>query len=200
MCSPHNPSGKPFCCDICQAVPVAYRQEWDFLSLHSDLWHEWRGDEYENEPVDPESLRSLTPDHLLLLACRGPEYCQREFRATSCRQFPFFPYITSDYRFIGLAYYWDFEPTCWVISHLDRVTAQYRQEFIDTYDRLFDIWPDEFDSYIAMSEEAREFFSGQKRRFPVLHRNGGIYRISPGNEKMTRTAPEELRRFGVYSM
>jgi hypothetical protein len=25
-CAPHNPSGKPFCCDICQALPAAYER------------------------------------------------------------------------------------------------------------------------------------------------------------------------------
>ena len=48
---------------------------------------------------------------MLLLACQGPAHCQRPFRALSCRQFPFFPYITADDRFIGLAYEWEFEPS-----------------------------------------------------------------------------------------
>ena len=45
-CAPHNPdgSGKPVCCDICQAVPVAYQQEWRYLQPHTNLWHLWRGD------------------------------------------------------------------------------------------------------------------------------------------------------------
>jgi hypothetical protein len=30
-CAPHNPSGKPFCCDICHAVPAAYKSEWNYL-------------------------------------------------------------------------------------------------------------------------------------------------------------------------
>ena len=199
MCSPHNPSGKPFCCDICQAVPVAYRQEWDYLSSHTDLWHEWRGDECASEPVTPDVIRADTPDHLKLLACKGPDQCQREYRATSCRQFPFFPYVTSEFRFIGLAYYWDFKSTCWVISHLDRVTDEYRREFIATYDDLFNRWPDEFESYAAKSEEAREFFSGKKRRIVLLHRNGGIYAISPVSERLQKIDPGKLRRFGPYS-
>jgi hypothetical protein len=198
-CSLRNPTGKPFCCDICQAVPVAYWQEWDYLSANTDMWHEWRGDECSDEPVDPDSLRAETPEHLMLLACKGPALCQREFRATSCRQFPFFPYITSDYRFIGLAYYWDFELLCWVISNLEKVTSEYRLEFITTFDGVFDLWPEEFESYAAISEEARDFFAGQKRRFPVLHRNGGMYAVSPSNEKLHRLEPGQIHRFGPYS-
>lgn len=143
-------------------------------------------------------MRSETPDHLVLLACSGPEHCQRNYRATSCRQFPFFPYVTDNYRFIGLTYYWDFEPYCWVLSHLDRVTDTYRREFIATFDEIFNLWPDEFESYAAMSEEAREYFSGQNRRIPLLHRNGGLYLLSPGDERLRKTGFDKLRTFGPY--
>jgi hypothetical protein len=198
MCAPHNPSGKPFCCDICQAVPVAYQQEWDYLKSRTDLWHEWRGDECTSDPVDPGELRTDAPEHLLLLACKGPIFCQREFRASSCRQFPFFPYITSSYRFIGLAYYWDFEPTCWVLSNLGLVTEAYRKIFVSVFDKIFNYRFDEYESYAAFSEEIRAYFQAQKRRFPVLHRNGNIYLISPGSETLRRTAVGQLPRFGVY--
>jgi len=30
-CAPHNPSGKPFCCDICHAVPAAYKIEMVYI-------------------------------------------------------------------------------------------------------------------------------------------------------------------------
>jgi hypothetical protein len=198
FCSRFNPSGKPFCCDICHAVPVAYRQEWDYLQPHTDLWHEWRGDECASEPVDPREMRADTPGHLLLLACKGPQECQRQYRVSSCRQFPFFPYVTADYRFIGLTYYWDFEPMCWVISHLEKVTMEYRQQFIAVYDDVFNIWPDEFESYAAMSEEMREYFSGQRRRFPLLHRNGSFYTVSPGRGTLRRLSIEKTRQFGPY--
>ena len=44
-CAQHNPSGKPFCCDICDAVPAAYQSEWDTLRGETQLWHLYRGDE-----------------------------------------------------------------------------------------------------------------------------------------------------------
>jgi hypothetical protein len=52
-CAPHNSNGKPFCCDICQAVPAAFRLEWQYLQRNTDLWHTWRGDECVAEPADP---------------------------------------------------------------------------------------------------------------------------------------------------
>lgn len=200
MCSPHNPSGKPFCCDICHAVPVAYPQEWEYLRTRTDLWHEWRGDECASEPLDPAVMKAETPEPMLLLACKGPRHCQREYRAISCRQFPFFPYVTADYRSIGLAYEWTFEPVCWVISNLGLVSERYRQEFVRVYDELFALWPDEFESYALRSEEMRAVFAERKRRIPILHRNGGYYLLSPRSERMRRVTVEQFPRFGPYRL
>lgn len=197
-CRLHNPSGKPFCCDICHAVPVAYTQEWEFLEPRTRLWHVWRGDECPEDDTSPERLRAQTPDHLLLLACKGPAFCERNYRASSCRQFPFFPYVTEDDRFIGLAYEWEFESTCWVISHLETVTAAYRSEFIQVYDDLFTRIPHEFESYAGASEEMREHFAGLKRRIPLLHRNGSAYLISPKSERLTRVDPHQFPKFRFY--
>jgi len=59
-CAPYHPGGKPFCCDICHAVPAAYGQEWDYLKQHTNLWHEWRGDECTE---DPKTRPSCKPKH-----------------------------------------------------------------------------------------------------------------------------------------
>lgn len=198
-CAPHNPSGKPFCCDICHAVPAAYKSEWNYLEHSTDLWHKWRGDECEDTTSkEVAHLKADTPKNMVFLACLGPAQCQRDFRALSCRQFPFFPYVTSDYRFIGLAYEWEFELRCWVISNLSGVTQKYREEFIRTYDKLFALFQDEFDHYAYHSERLRAHFSSQKRRFPLLHRNGECYLVSAGSERLQLTNVERLPRFGFY--
>lgn len=199
MCAPFNPSGKPFCCDICHAVPVAYKPEWQYLKNNTKLWHLWRGDECNEEPTDPSDLFEETPEHLLLLSCKGLEFCERNFRATSCRQFPFFPYITSDYRFIGLAHDWEFESKCWILSNLDQVTSAYRQGFIQTFDLIFAYWMDDFDSYAALSEEVREHYAQKHKRMPLLHRNGKDYLLSPTNEKLARVNLCKLPKHLPYS-
>jgi len=204
MCAPHNPSGKPFCCDICQAVPAAYKSEWRALGPVTDLWHVWRGDECDMDDGDenPAShraqVKSETPAGMLLLACLGPQACERENRLLSCRQFPFFPYVTSDYRFLGLAYDWEFESACWVLSNLGRVTDAYREGFVRTYDRLFTLFQDEFDSYAVRSEEMREHFAAQRRRIPILHRDGGYRLVSPASERLCRVEESQLPCFGPY--
>lgn len=197
QCAPHNPNKKPFCCDICHAVPAAYQQEWDYLQPNTNLWHTWRGDECPQGP-DVQLLQAEAPDEMVLLACLGPQACQRPFRALSCRQFPFFPYVTSDYRFVGLAYEWEFEPVCWVISNLGEVTEAYRREFIETHDRLFALEQEIFENYAYHSERMRAHFSDERRRIPLLHRNGGFYLVSPGSERMTRVEAEKLPHFGFY--
>jgi hypothetical protein len=198
MCAPFNPSGKPFCCDICHAVPVAYKPEWDYLKANTSLWHLWRGDECTDEPVNPEDLLEETPEHLLLLSCKGPDQCEREFRTTSCRQFPFFPYITSDFRFIGLAHDWEFESKCWILSHMEQVTAEYRQEFVKTFDLIFSFWMDDFDSYAALSEEVREHYLAIHKNIPLLHRNGSDYLINPKTESIRKIDLQQMKAHTPY--
>ncbi|MDX9993550.1 MAG: hypothetical protein RBS68_16030 [Anaerolineales bacterium] len=201
ICAPHNPNGKPFCCDICAAVPAGYRSEWQALQSQTDLWHRWRGDECAEDPASAEErsqLEAAIPNGMILLACLGPQACQRSNRLLSCRQFPFFPYVTSDYRFLGLSYDWEFENSCWVISNLAQVSPAYRQEFIQTYDQIFAWFQDEFENYAARSEEMRAIFSEERRRIPLLHRNGGFRLVSPLSERVRRVAAPALPRFRPY--
>lgn len=198
QCATHNLSGKPFCCDICHAVPAVYHQEWDQLRRSTDLWRVWKGDECAITPAEAQSLRAQTPRNMLLLACLGPDRCQRDYRALSCRQFPFFPYITSNDRFIGLAYEWEFEPSCWVISNLEQVTLEFRRAFVQAFDGLFDVWPSEWGPYARQSEAMRRVFVEQKRRIPILHRNWKDYLLSPASERLEQIQPARFRKFGPY--
>lgn len=191
-CRVHNPSGKPFCCDIDHAVPAAYTGEWTYYQRHTDLWHRLRRDESRSEPA------GNLPDGMLLLACLGPDRCRREYRALSCRQFPFFPYVTADYRFVGMACEWEFEDRCWVVSHLPRVSQAYRTRFIQVHDRLFAHFQDIFDNYAVHSEWMRAVYARKRRRFPLLHRNGGYYLVSPRSGRFSKVDPSRLGRFGFY--
>lgn len=198
-CAPHNSSGKPFCCDICHAVPAAYKSEWMYLKENTGLWHKWRGNECSTATKEGRTrIQADTPSNMILLACLGPSKCEREFRALSCRQFPFFPYVTSEYHFLGLAYEWEFEDKCWVISNLLQVTQKYRNEFVRTYDHLFALFQDEFESYAYHSEKMRAEFMKRKRRFPLLHRNGGNYLVTPRSERLRRVHADKIPKFSPY--
>ena len=201
-CTPHNPSGKPFCCDICHAVPAAYTSEWDYMSGTTDLWHRYRGDECASAP-DPEPAGPVTdknlPSGMIPLACLGPSLCQRPNRVLSCRAFPFFPYISSDSRILGLAVEWEFESVCWVISNLSQVTDEYRATFLQTFDHLLALFDDVFDNYTYHSERLRAHYASKRKRFPLLHRNGGAYLVSPASERMRRVEPSQLPKYGFYT-
>jgi hypothetical protein len=208
-CASHNVNSKPFCCDICHAVPAAFTSEWVYFQATTDLWHAYRGDECDASrdtstslSASPEAGRRVPdsdlPSGMLPLACLGPARCQRDYRALSCRAFPFFPYVTSDYRFLGLACEWDFESTCWVISNLSAVTDKYRIEFLRTFDHFLATFDDVFENYAYHSELMRVHYASRRRRFPLLHRNGRAYLVSPVSERMQRVEISSLPRFGVY--
>ena len=193
-CAPHNPSGKPFCCDICEAVPAAYESEWATVQVGSDLWHRYRGDECPSAPLGDDEM----PEGMIPLACLGHERCERENRLVSCRQFPFFPYVSDDYEFLGLAYDADFEEKCWVVSNLDQVTDAYRAQFVATFDEIFALFQDEFDGYALQSAEVREIFAAQKREFAILLRDGGFGMVDPVDGGIRPVEAEQLEGFGAY--
>jgi len=199
MCAPYNSNRIPFCCDICSAVPVAYKSEWEYLRGNTSLWHPWRGDECAQETSDRSQLTDQTTPHLCLLACQGPAACERSFRAVSCRQFPFFPYFTADFHFIGMTYDWEFAQTCWVISNLSLVTAEYRREFIAAYDKIFETWLEDMDCYVELSAETREHYLSGHKRIPLLHRNGRAYLVSPRTERLYRVSALQFPRFAPYA-
>jgi hypothetical protein len=195
-CSPHNDNGVPFCCDQRQAVPSAYAAEWEYLRANTDLWHEWEGE----TPEITAELRADAPPGQVLIGCLGHLACQRNYRALTCRAFPFYPYVTREGEFIGLSYYWQYEDRCWVISNLAVVTAEYRTQFIDTFDRLFEALPEEKESFRYHSIVMRRVFGRKKRAIPLLHRNGGVYKITPRTGQMRRLQVDSLPKFGPYKI
>jgi hypothetical protein len=193
-CAPYNVRGVPFCCDTGHAVPTAYQAEWGYLQANTDLWHAWQAE----DPKETTRLQAQTPHGQTLIACQGHTRCQRGFRALTCRAFPFFPYITKEGRFIGLSYYWEYEDRCWVISNLQAVSQEYRDQFITAYDLLFQHMPDEHENFLRHSAQMRRTFIRWRRAVPLLHRNGRAYKISPHSERMRKVPVESLPKFGLY--
>ena len=193
-CAPYNEHNVPFCCDTRHAVPTAYTPEWDYLQANTDLWHRWQAE----NPRQSQDLEAQTPAGQVLIECKGHLLCQRGFRSLTCRAFPFFPYITRQGEFIGLSYYWDYEDRCWVISNLQVVSVEYRMEFIAAYSRLFDQMPEERENFSHHSKRMRQLFGRKHRAIPLLHRNGGFYKVTPRNGRIRRVRPENLPKFGPY--
>jgi hypothetical protein len=87
-----------------------------------------------------------------------------------------------------------------VISHLEKVTSTYLEEFVQTYEKLFELFPDEIENFRYHSTRMRRLFDRMKRAVPLLHRNGYLYKITPRNGRMRRIPPEKLPRFGPYQI
>jgi hypothetical protein len=201
-CAPHNEGGKPFCCDICHAVPTGYLSEWEYLQRNSNLWHEWKAEQCTDTPQEAAEevtrLSEETPDSMVLMECLGPDQCERDFRALTCRQFPFFPYIDSRSEILGLSYYWEYEDVCWVMSNLQVVSAEYIQQFLASFEFLFKRMPQELINYKVHSEVMRDEFQKKRRAIPLLHRNGQAYKISAHNERLRRVRFDSFSKFGPY--
>ena len=195
-CSPYNERGVPFCCDTRHAVPSAYTGEWQYLQVNTDLWHEWQGP----TPQETERLRRQTPQGQVLIECLGHRLCQRGYRALTCRSFPFFPYITRGFEFIGLSYYWEYADRCWVISNLHVVSIEYRQQFMQAYATLFEHMPREVEYFRRFSSSMRRSFSRRREEIPLLHADGGAYLVNPGSGRMRPVDPQELPKFGPYAV
>lgn len=195
-CSPHNAGGQPFCCDTRHAVPSAYLAEWDYLCTHTALWHLWQ----PAQPAEYHQLANQAPEGQVLIECQGAAYCQRAYRAVTCRSFPFFPYLTKAGEFSGLSYYWQYEDRCWVISHLHLITQEYLNEFVATYETLFSQMPAELSNFRYHSMVMRRIFGRQHRAIPLFHRNGAWYKVTPRNGRMRRVAPDQLPLFGPYKI
>jgi hypothetical protein len=195
-CAPYNENGVPFCCDTNHTVPTAYPEEWQYLEASTDLWHPWQS----SEDHETNRLHSMTPEGHILITCQGHEHCQRGFRSITCRSFPFFPYLSEEDQFIGLSYYWEYEDRCWVISNLDFVRPEYRQEFSAAYQVIFEQLPEERDIYRYYSQEMRDIFARHRRSITLLHRDGKNYKISPSTGKLRRLPQNKVPKFGVYQI
>ena len=147
-----------------------------------------------------ERLSAEAGPGLVLIECQGAAHCQRDYRSLVCRAFPFFPYMDTQGRFLGLAAYWEYEDRCWVISHLDQVSDEYRAAFVAAHERLFALKPGEKRNFAAHAEQMRTVFSAAGRSIDLLHRDGGSYRIDPETETLHPVDVRRLPKYGPYAV
>jgi hypothetical protein len=195
-CAPYNERAVPFCCDIQHTVPTLYDDEWEYLRKKTDLWYELK----ENEVINFDSLKIDIPSDQILMACKGHHFCQREYRAISCRAFPFFPYINRIGEFIGLSYYWEYEDRCWIISNLNAVTQEFINSTVTTFDLILDKFPSERESFWFYSTEMRKEFERKQRAITLIHRNGYFCKISPKNGRLRKISNPKIQKYGPYKV
>jgi hypothetical protein len=191
-CAPHN-GGQPVCCTTKHCIPVARAEEWKFLQSRSDLWHK-----YKPRTKAEQKVKDELPRDIFLIECKGAAHCERENRSLSCRAFPFFPYVTKGYEFVGLTYYWHFEELCWVISNMRIVEAEFIGEFVSTFDLLFRRVPGELEVFRDYSATMRRAFSRMKRTIPLIGREGGCFEVLPNTGEIRAARVEQFKKHGPY--
>jgi hypothetical protein len=191
-CAPLN-GGEPVCCSAKNAVPLVQKSEWRLLKSRTDLWHRFK-------PFDAASRKLVEGLHQSCTAieCKGAAFCERENRSLACRAFPFYPYITVAGAFVGLAYYWDFENSCWVISNLHVVDAAFVREFVAAHEMLFAADRDEFDTFRQQSASMRRVFTRRRRVIPLIGRDGGFFKVMPRSGRILPADPARFPRHGPY--
>ena len=117
-----------------------------------------------------------------------------------CRaeRFLFFHISQKKDEFIGLTHYWNFEDRCWVISNLEVVEKDFVREFVATYEKLFEHFPDERATYRDYSASMRRVFSRWKRKISMIHRDGGYYNVTPKTGALHKTAPTNFPKHDPY--
>lgn len=191
-CAPFN-NGEPFCCSTQHSIPVVLVEEWQYLQARTDLWHLFQPRNNHEKQLQDELASDCR-----LLECKGYKHCERDNRSLSCRAFPFYPYVTREWEFIGLAYYWYYDDRCWVINNLQIVDHAYVRQFVATYEEIFARLPDEKATFRDYSATARRVFSRWKRTIPLIYRDGGYYKISPSTGRLRRTTPDKFPKTGPY--
>lgn len=190
----HLNDGIPVCCDTGHAIPIMSKSEWKVLKARTDLWHK-----FIPETPDAEEVISDLDSTCLAVECKGVKFCERDNRSLSCRAFPFFPYIDKDDNLLGLSYYWTFEDRCWVISNMKRVQEPFVQEFIASYESLFEADPGERQVFKDYSATMRRVFSRKKKPIYVIGPDMRYLMIKPKGAGIERVKAGALPKFEPYA-
>jgi len=194
-CGPYNDYGVPVCCDIQLVVPSAFELEWIYLQQNTDLWKPWSS----SGLVDLE-LDEQIQDEQVLLECKGYQKCQRPFRTLTCRAFPFYPYLTSQGVFSGLAYYPDFRKDCWIISNLSVVSREYKSAFQKAFEKLFVLFPESRIKYQDYCQYVRDQAALRDEAIVVLDFQYGVGLIDPGTEETASVEFADLDAYGPFAI
>jgi len=195
-CGPFNDYGIPVCCDIKLVIPSAYYLEWEYLRAETELWHLWKG----SGAIEQEELIQDVQPGQQLLQCLGHPSCQRSYRSITCRAFPFYPYLDRDGDLLGLAYYREFRDQCWIISNLTVVTAEYKEQFQRTFEKLFQRFPDTKENYLHFSSYMRGQVADAGENLTLLDFTGRVFRVNPISEQVREISYRDLENYGPFGI
>ncbi|MEJ2448799.1 MAG: hypothetical protein P8Y37_12790, partial [Anaerolineales bacterium] len=126
--------------------------------------------------------------------------CKRPYRTLTCRAFPFYPYLSSQGVFSGLAYYSDFRKDCWIISNLSVVSRQYKAAFQKTFEKLFVLFPESRINYQDYSQYVRDQAALRDESVVVLDFETGVRLIDPDTEDTASVDFADLDAYGPFAV
>ncbi len=162
LCAPAN-GGVPFCCDVHNAVPLMYKEEYKFLKSRTDIWSPWK----PRRKGDEALLEDLASDQIFC-ECKGVQHCERENRSISCRTFPLEPYIDKRGELVGLVFNSVFLGRCPLTEKKHLVRQAVVDKHFEFWDRWTDLKDDEFQLYYDLSKTLRRRRGQTKKEFVIL--------------------------------
>lgn len=195
-CGPYNDYGVPVCCDIELVVPSAYDLEWEYLQSETELWRLWQG----SGSVEQEELTQKVQPGQQLLQCLGHQYCQRPYRSVTCRAFPFYPYLNRAGNLLGLAYYREYRDQCWIISNLSVVKAEYKEQFQQSFEKIFQFYPDTKENFLNFSGYMRGQVAEAGESLPFLDFTGRVFVVNPITEQVREISYCDLESYGPFGI
>ncbi|MCD4801626.1 MAG: hypothetical protein K8R16_01665 [Anaerolineales bacterium] len=195
-CGPFNNYGVPVCCDIELVVPSAYDREWEYLQTETELWHLWQG---SGSLEQEELIQSIQPGQKLI-QCLGHQSCQRSYRSITCRAFPFYPYLDSSGKLLGLAYYREFRDQCWIISNLSVVSTEYKEQFQRTFEKIFQRYSDTKENFLHFSGYMREQVADAGESMIFLDFAGRVFMVNPISEETREISYRDLKNYGPFGI
>ncbi len=164
LCAPAN-GGEPFCCQVENAVPMLYREEFEYLQKRTELWRRWK----PKTPIDKKMKREEETRILIFCECKGVKHCERQNRSVGCRTFPLEPYFDERGEFVGLIFMKEFRNKCPLMDRLSDIKQSVIDKHYEFWKLIMQIKKDEFDLYKSTSRGWRISATKRGVKLPILY-------------------------------
>jgi len=165
-CAPRNRNKVPYCCDISKAIPLMYREEYDYVRRHTAMWQPYRLKD------KGEKLDEL--EYHVYLECRGPAQCERPWRSIVCRIFPTYPAMDEDGRPIGLFFNTVLRDKCHLVGRPELVRPAFIRNHVAFWNLLFERHAGERDFHAGLFRQTQARYRRLRKPFIILMPTGTL--------------------------
>jgi hypothetical protein len=166
LCARRNRNRIPYCCDVAKAIPLMYREEYDYVRRHTRMWRPYR-------PEDPdEQLDEL--EYHVHVECRGPQRCERRWRSIVCRIFPTYPYMDEADRAVGLFFNAVLRDKCILVNRPDLIRTAFIRSHLRFWKALFERHEGEREFHVQLARQTEARHRRLGKPFIVLMPTGTL--------------------------